>query len=141
MIIKLSILITQLIILIMLLVNYTLTKRNLEFIDKNLYSKIISEKNYFFQSQEVLKNLDTKIIEKYGLEKECDEYRLYRNSHVIIGKIKSKDIKIEKSTKNEYIKNYNNILKILKMGNFSNIIFYKNGEEISIINNIPYLDR
>ena len=88
----------------------------------------------------IFESTEYKKLEKFCINNSYDTIKIfkYNDSTTITIKIKN-SINNEKyiRTKENYIKDYNNILKFLKLGNFSHLIFYKNNQEKEQFLNLP----
>lgn len=95
----------------------------------------------------VFESMEYKNLEKFCINNSYDTIKIfkYNDSTTITIKVKN-NINNEKyvRTKENYIKDYNNILKFLKLGNFSHLIFYKDNQEkeqfLNLPNFLPYFE-
>lgn len=88
----------------------------------------------------IFESIEYKKLEKFCINNSYDTIKIFKYNDITTITIKIKNnINNEKyiRTKENYIKDYNNILKFLKLGNFSHLILYKDNQEKEKFLNLP----
>lgn len=88
----------------------------------------------------IFESIEYKNLEKFCINNGYDTIKIFKYNDSITITIKVKNNINNKKyirTKENYIKDYNNILKFLRSGNFSHLILYKDNQEKEQFLNLP----